>query len=230
MRVYRHYSFDLWLTLIRSNPLFKQERVGYFYAHFNPHGKTQEEVAQTFRRVDVMCNTINEHTGKDIDAAEMYLMVISMINDYVYPLHTVDLERLGHEMDQLFFAFPPEVYCPDTIDILKRVRTAVPCTMSILSNTGFIKGAALRKVLAENGLGELFDFQLYSDEEGMSKPNKLFFEQMMGRVQQLQAQILPGQVIHVGDNPNADIEGARSAGIDSLLINSNNKSIHSLLN
>jgi putative hydrolase of the HAD superfamily len=36
-------------------------------------------------------------------------------------------------------------------------------------------------------------------------------------------------IIHIGDNPKADIEGAEAAGVKSLLINSNNKSILSLI-
>jgi putative hydrolase of the HAD superfamily len=36
-------------------------------------------------------------------------------------------------------------------------------------------------------------------------------------------------IIHIGDNPKADIEGATAAGIKSLLVNSNNTSISSLL-
>jgi putative hydrolase of the HAD superfamily len=36
-------------------------------------------------------------------------------------------------------------------------------------------------------------------------------------------------IIHVGDNPHADVGGAQAIGINSMLINSNNKSILTLL-
>ena len=82
MAFYKHYSFDLWLTLIKSNPAYKQERTRYFYQRFNTKHKNLAEIAVIFRQVDLMVNAINERTGKNVDADEMYLMIISMINDY----------------------------------------------------------------------------------------------------------------------------------------------------
>jgi putative hydrolase of the HAD superfamily len=76
--MYQHYSFDLWLTLIKSNPYFKIERTKIFHRDFNPAGKSIDDVARAFRQVDLMCNAVNERTGKNIDADEMYLMVISI--------------------------------------------------------------------------------------------------------------------------------------------------------
>ncbi|RYD21052.1 MAG: HAD family hydrolase, partial [Spirochaetia bacterium] len=72
MKKYKHYSFDLWMTLIRSNPAFKLERTRFFYQHFNCKEKTLEEVGLVFRQIDVMCNAINEKTGGNIHAEEMY--------------------------------------------------------------------------------------------------------------------------------------------------------------
>ena len=76
MQYYRHYSFDLWLTLIKSNPAFKTERTRIFFEDYNIAGKSIEEVAAAFRRVDLLGNAINERTGKNIDSDELYLMVI----------------------------------------------------------------------------------------------------------------------------------------------------------
>ena len=38
------------------------------------------------------------------------------------------------------------------------------------------------------------------------------------------------EIVHIGDNPVADIGGAATVGIKSMLINSNNLTILSLLN
>ena len=64
----------------------------------------------------------------------------------------------------------------------------------------------------------------------MSKPNKKFFQLMVDTTAATNTGIRPAEIIHVGDNEKADIEGAHTVGIRSLLINSNNKSILSLLN
>jgi putative hydrolase of the HAD superfamily len=226
MTGHQHYSFDLWLTLIKSNPLFKKQRSKYFHQHYNFQHLSLEEVEQKFRLVDVMCNAINERTGKNIDADEMYLMVISQINNNQVNLHDVDIDHLYTQMEALVFDYMPQVYDQDTINLLAVLKSK-GATTNILSNTGFIKGVTLRKVLQQLALAPYFDFQLYSDEAGMSKPNPAFFELMISRAHQLAHVPLQG-ITHVGDNPKADIEGALRAGINATLINSNQVSILTL--
>jgi putative hydrolase of the HAD superfamily len=229
--MYQHYSFDLWLTLIKSNPYFKIERTKIFHRDFNPAGKSIDEVAKAFRQVDLMCNAVNESTGKNIDADEMYLMVISLINDNQLSLADIDTTKLYQDMDKLLFYYLPVVYSSVTIPTLQHLKQKGGITFSLLSNTGFIKGATLRKVLVELKMSEYFDFQLYSDEVGMSKPNPALFFLMMQHIKRINSgeNINLNKIIHIGDNPKADIEGANAAGIKSLLINSNNQSILSLI-
>jgi putative hydrolase of the HAD superfamily len=229
--MYNHYSFDLWLTLIKSNPYFKIERTKIFHRDFNPGGKSIDEVAKAFRQVDLMCNAVNENTGKNIDADEMYLMVISLINDNQLNIADIDSVKLYQDMEKLLFYYLPLVYAPVTISTLQHLKQKEGVTFSLLSNTGFIKGATLRKVLVELKLSEYFDFQLYSDEVGMSKPNPALFALMLQQIKQINTDknIDLNSIIHIGDNPRADVEGANAAGIKSLLINSNNQSILSLL-
>jgi len=229
--MYQHYSFDLWLTLIKSNPYFKIERTKIFYRDFNPAGKSIDDVARAFRQVDLMCNAVNERTGKNIDADEMYLMVISTINDNQYPLADVDIDKLYADMEKLLFYYLPVVYSPVTIEVLQHLKQRGDCSLSILSNTGFIKGQTLRKVMVKLGLADFFNFQIYSDEEGMSKPNRELFNLMVQKVKDCNKpkQIGLTDIIHIGDNLAADIAGANDAGLNSLLINSNNLPILTLL-
>ncbi len=182
MPKYQHYSFDLWLTLIRSNPLFKQERVRFFHQHFNTQHKTIQETAFIFRQVDLMVNAINEKTGKNLDADEMYLMVISLINNGCFPLQEINLTLLQEEMESLLFKHLPLIYSSQTVNVLGQIVKSGESTTSILSNTGFISGKTLRKVLKQLNLDGYFDFQLYSDEAGMSKPNPDFFKLMLNQV------------------------------------------------
>ncbi|GAB2701906.1 hypothetical protein GCM10027037_29220 [Mucilaginibacter koreensis] len=229
MSAYYHYSFDLWLTLIRSNPAFKQQRVAYFLQHYNYARKSIEEIAAIFRQVDIMVNAINEKTGKNVDSDEMYLMVLSIMNDYQLPMHEVDMVQIGADMDALFFNYMPVIYCAQTRDVLSQLKQQEDCTLSLLSNTGFIRGEILRQVLQQLDIAPYLNFQLYSDEVGLSKPNPKFFEMLLQGAAQCNKKALPANIIHVGDNKNADIEGALKAGIQSRLINSNNQCITCLL-
>lgn len=223
MKRYKHYSFDLWLTLIRSNPEFKHQRARVFYDRYNPLRKSFEEVVTIFRNIDLMCNSINERTGKNIDADEMYLMVISMLNDFDPTFAPVDLGVLYDQMEELVFAYMPQIYCENTAGLLCSLKEQA--TVSLLSNTGFIKGSTLRKVLNALDIGRYFDFQLYSDEVRLSKPNLAFFQLMLDQLKGHHEEIHLSDILHVGDNPVADILGADQIGIHSLLINSNQQPI-----
>lgn len=231
MAFYKHYSFDLWLTLIKSNPSFKQERTKYFFDKFNAKSKSIEEIAMIFRQVDLMVNAINEKTGKNVDADEMYLMVITMINDFSFDYDEVDLDLLYLEMEDLLLNYMPLLYCNNCIPVLSKIKEAEnKSSTNILSNTGFIKGKTLRKVLNHLQIDQFIDFQLYSDEVRMSKPNPEFFRLMLNTIDRQQhPELALTEVIHIGDNPIADVNGAHSVGINSLLINSNNLSILHLL-
>lgn len=229
MPFYKHYSFDLWLTLIKSNPTFKLERTRYFYDNFNTAKKTIEEVAHIFRQVDLMVNAINEKTGKNIDAEEMYLMVISIINDFSTEFQDIDVDKLYDDMEVLLFNNMPLLYSSESISVLNKLKETNQSTISILSNTGFIKGRTLRMVLKHLKLDSFIDFQMYSDEVRLSKPNLSFFQLMLDTIDRdKHADISLNEIIHVGDNPLADIRGAEAVGINSLLINSNHLTISSL--
>jgi putative hydrolase of the HAD superfamily len=232
MIYYKHYSFDLWLTLIKSNLEFKTERTKIFHQDYNPGAKSIDEVANAFRQVDLMCNRINEATGKNIDSDEMYLMVISLITDNKLPFCDIDTCTLNTNMENLLLNHMPVLYEAVTIDVLDRLKQMSGSTFSLLSNTGFVKGQTLRKILTELNIDKYFDFQLFSDEAGMSKPNPLFFDLMLKNIDRVNQpkKIALTDIIHIGDNPTADIKGAKAAGVHSLLINSNNKSITSLIN
>ncbi len=122
MPYYQHYSFDLWLTLIRSNPDFKIQRAHFFQQNFNNTGKSADDIGRIFRQVDLMCNAINEKTGKNIDADEMYLMVISLINGDSLNIDEVDYIALHLQMEDLLFKYPPQIYSAVTTEVLEHLK------------------------------------------------------------------------------------------------------------
>ncbi len=232
MPYYQHYSFDLWLTLIKSDPAFKPERAKYFHHHYNQFGKPVAEIEQIFRQVDLMCNAVNERSGKNIDSDEMYLMVINFITEGKLDLHEVDLTKVLADMEELLFRHLPLLYSPVTLGALQHLKENSGGTFSLLSNTGYITGKTLRKVLALNGLDGFFDFQLYSDEVDISKPNPAFFEMMLTNIDICNPakSIDRAAVIHIGDNQRNDIDPCEALGIRSMLINSNEQTILNLIN
>ena len=229
MKRYKHYSFDLWLTLIKSNPEFKRQRALYFHKKYNTSNKSLSEVEAVFKKIDNLCNVVNEKTGKNIDADEMYLMVIGHLNDFDAGFDDIDLIELYVEIEKIIFNYLPEVYCSKTIDTLQAIKQTTNASFNILSNTAFIKGSTLRIVLDTIGLSNFFDFQIYSDEVGFSKPNPAIFNLMIETISKNGVAMPLEDIVHVGDNSKADIAAAQKMGIGSFCINSNANRITNLL-
>lgn len=230
MNTIKHFSFDLWLTLIKSNPDFKKERTLWFFKHLNTKKKSLPEVERVFQRVGTMCNAINEKTGKSIESEAMYLMVIHELNEGSAVFDQVDVSALYGEIEHLFFTHIPLVYSAETLESLDKLKQGEDVSMNILSNTAFIKGRTLRTALDYLDISKYFDFQLYSDEEKLSKPNPLLFHEMVKTISSFRANkpLESNSIIHIGDNPVADIKGAGAIGIRTLQINSNTNTIKSL--
>jgi putative hydrolase of the HAD superfamily len=224
---FKHFSFDLWLTLIKSNPEFKKKRALYFYKNFNSNKKSLSEVENAFRKIDLMCNSINEKTGGNIDSEEMYLMVIFDLNGDNYLFENIELKDIYTDLENIFFDYSPQIYNEYTIDVLNKLKQNQDLSMSILSNTAFIKGKTLRKLLNNINISQYFDFQIYSDEVNISKPNPEIYRRLIHEIYSVRKNnsLKYDEIIHVGDNINADFYGASNFGIQSLLINSNNYTI-----
>jgi putative hydrolase of the HAD superfamily len=69
-------------------------------------------------------------------------------------------------------------------------------------------------VLSHTGLSGLVDGAVASAELGIAKPDPAIF----ARALELAGGAEPGASWHVGDSPEADVAGARAAGITPILI------------
>ena len=94
------------------------------------------------------------------------------------PIQGIQLSKLEGfytESERLFLSYKPTLIYSNTKDYLKIIKSE-GIGINILSNTGFIKGFTLKKLMAFYELEECFNFQIYSDECGFSKPNKKIFD------------------------------------------------------
>ena len=72
-----------------------------------------------------------------------------------------------------------------------------------------------------------FEHCFISEEIGHSKPSKEFFDVCMSRINKdLQQEILPCQVLSVGDSLSSDIAGGKVAGMKTCFFNPKNKPCH----
>lgn len=209
-----HFSFDLWLTLIKSHPEFKAKRVELFSSYFNID-KPIDEVAKSVKYYDDLCNTINEVTGGNIDTFEIYLLILSSMDVDVKQIDKENLEGFYLKSEELFLEYRPVVIFENVRSFFDEIKNQGK-TINILSNTGFIKGTTMRKFLIGENLDQYIDFHIYSDEINCSKPNPLIFQEVKNKITD---QELPlHRILHIGDNPIADYKGAKDFGFSAHLL------------
>lgn len=212
---YKHISFDLWLTLIKSNPDFKKNR-NLLFKDFFEVDYSIDKVSEVVRYYDVLCNNINEKTGFNIDTYEIYYFILNALNVNINDFEIEKLSQFYKETELLFMKLKPELIYPK-IHLLFKEIVEQEKTISILSNTAFIKGDTLRKLISYYDLENYFSFQIYSDETGYSKPNKEIFQLVYNKITSIKS-IAKKDVLHIGDNKKADYNGAIMFGFDALLI------------
>ncbi|AZA73219.1 HAD family hydrolase [Chryseobacterium indoltheticum] len=209
-----HFSFDLWLTLIKSHPEFKTKRVELFSSFFNVD-KPIEEVAKAVKYYDDLCNTINEVIGGNVDTFEIYLLILNSLNVDIKQLNQDNFKEFYQKSEDLFLEYKPVVIFNELHNFFDEIKNQGK-TINILSNTGFIKGKTMRKFLINENLDQYIDFHIYSDEIKCSKPNPLVFQEVKNQIRNQEIQM--DQILHIGDNPIADYKGAKDFGFSAHLL------------
>jgi len=204
------------MTLIRTHPSYKKKRAELFRSFFSLESFEQEKVDAAIREVDVLVNTMNEMTGRNVHTFEMYLLCLHLLGRDIKSVHPDKLEEFYSLSEALFFQYPPLHLYENTTPLLAALQ-AKGITTSLLSNTGFIQGRTLRKLMTGWGWDTLLAFQLYSDETGYSKPDTQMFSRLLEQASLLHTDLAPSQVWHLGDNRIADVQGAERMGIQATL-------------
>lgn len=117
--------------------------------------------------------------------------------------------RVTKAVDAHFSAFyPNSELIPGTKELLGELGERYP--LGMLSN--FTDGPAVRKLIDLLGLSPFFQHVLVSGELGYRKPHPYVFERFV------EAMDVPAdQILFVGDDLNADVKGARDAGLQPVL-------------
>jgi len=87
--------------------------------------------------------------------------------------------------------------------------------LGVISNTGRTPGVVLRRFLERHGLLRHFEVVTFSDELGLRKPEAEIFRRTLAKLGP-ELGLEPHEVAHIGDNPQADVEGARAVGMRTV--------------
>ncbi|MGL4366989.1 MAG: HAD family hydrolase [Brevinemataceae bacterium] len=81
--------------------------------------------------------------------------------------------------------------------------------LALISNTASTPGVALRFLMVEYGIYDLFDDMVFSDEFGFMKPKEMIFHRILDHLE-----IAPNEAVFVGDHEFYDKYGATNVGIE----------------
>lgn len=107
----------------------------------------------------------------------------------------------------------------DVRNLWRRVPHEVPGALGRLREAGIRLGVvsnsegAIEALLADVGLRPFFEVVVDSGTEGVSKPDPEIFRRALARMG-----ARPERTAYVGDVPAVDVDGARAAGMDAILI------------
>lgn len=206
-------SLDIWKTILQSNPTFKPLQVKLFAEALEV--KADEQWIQIIKKADQEADKQAEASGSDVGFKER-LEIIAELAQIPLKHSEKDIEEIYTKMEKLFLIHLPFLLEKNLLDILASLKTK-GLQLFLVSNTGFVRGATMRKALEQLGISVYIDLALFSDEIGFAKPHPAIFGELCQKTT-LQAD----EVLHIGDNLLADYTGARDYGMQSLCYNPNN--------
>lgn len=227
----KHVTFDLWGTLIKSNPGFNEAKVYYLKERYSlPHSANMildkwDQVGRYFTEKDMA-------TGKHSPLEDRLLALLDALD--ISPMLAGDIDGVYTCLHRFFLENPPEPFDLNTIEQLKLIVDKIKSkggTVGMISNTGIIQSQTILEALDILKMHELFDFFVFSDSEGASKPNHVIYNKALKYIRnhEKKTDSHGGEWLHVGDNMYADGVGAWDNGAKSLIINSTHACISCVL-
>mgnify|MGYP001085265577 CR=1 FL=1 len=126
------------------------------------------------------------------------------------PTEPEDIKELQEAYVSPVLSVPP-VLNQEAASTLQAMRNRVH-RIGLISNTGRSPGRTLRQLLDKFGIFDFFDATVFSDEVGWLKPDQRIFT---AAAEKLGIEI--GKIIHIGDDLERDVWGAKQAGMRALL-------------
>ncbi len=203
-----HFSFDFWNTIAFSNPDFKIERETLL----NQFCSTKKNITSVISEISINYNKNMMQLNEVVSTEELNFKLY----DYI-ELSLDYRKQVLRKTNELFLEFPPklnknflEIF--DYLNSMSKLNTS-----SILSNTAFVSGETIRKFLDSVNLR--FDFYVFSDEVLLAKPSNGIFQLLLEKSMTLhENKIISNDIVHIGDDYEADVFGALNFGINAFLI------------
>ncbi len=215
MRRIAAVTFDLWDTLIQEVPGGSDRvadlRIDRIWRYLTEKGMvhTKREVADAYRKSgDFLEMTWSKR--RDMPVRDQVLFILSSVDSKLTgKLSREDLHNIERFYADGILDHPP-VLLPEAKETLKAVR-AKGYRLGLISNTGRTPGSVLRVLMEHMGILSYFDTTTFSNEILVRKPAEGAFTVTLDKLR-----VLPKAAVHVGDDAESDMVGAKKVGMKTL--------------
>lgn len=205
---YKLVSFDIWNTLIKSNPDYVTARNKLYMSMLE--NDDDVFVKKIKDEVDIYFDQASESTGDDYNFSVRMKRIFEHAKKDHHHLSDLDWEEFRQKLNTLAHLHPPlliESNMKQTLENIKKNGHKI----AFVSNTGFLHGDIMRELLSTIGLLPYADYTLFSNEIGKAKPHPHIFQELI-KLSECKA----SEILHIGDSVRADYHGAKAIGIDAI--------------
>ena len=201
-----HISIDLWNTLIRPNPAYREQRNNVFKRMY---GLSSESLEPAWKSIKERASALALAPGNAVmTKGQAFSALLILLNK-----NPSDWRKIYAELCELMLKYPPIIE-DEALSALFEARQSV--TLSITSNAGFVGADTLEQVV--KSWGPDFSFMVFDDWYGVAKPSKTLFNLTKLSVTHVHGRnVPPEQIVHVGDHEICD-SGALAVGMRCQII------------
>jgi len=214
---FKALTLDLWDTLVqempRKNPSLAELRVAEMRSQLSSYGYDYDAdlMDRAYKLSGEYCDSVWAE-NRDMSTDEHLLYMLSSLDPLLANrLRREEYAAIRRTYAEALLRKPPALMeeVAQTLDTLSSRGYA----LGLISNTGRTPGSTLRIILERMDVARFFDSMVFSDEVLVRKPEKKIF---MSALRELGSS--PAEALHIGNDPKDDFEGARLAGMSSLLL------------
>ncbi|TFH38662.1 MAG: HAD family hydrolase [Chrysiogenales bacterium] len=218
MKKIRAITFDLWDTVIiddsdepkraaAGRPPKREERRILAHQYISRHGSIDRKLVDlAWDTADTAFNKVWKELHITWTVQDRIGVALKGLGCTLPDIEFAELVRLHEEME---LEIRPDMI-PGVKEALEELHGNY--RLGIISDAIFSPGRALRQMLSDAGMIRFFDAFIFSDELGRSKPDSSVF---IAAAESLG--VKPGEMAHIGDREQNDIDGPHRVGARSIL-------------
>ena len=212
-------TFDWWFTIVNLPmpfseyaPWARKVRIDGLQEVLTASG-WKVETDRLSEAYDLFARQVEDAWSKNIDLSGEEQVALFLQFAKLQKISDRDLLRkLQEPFGRVLYERPP-ILNDGIKDCLKQVKED-GYRVALISNTGRSWGRYLRDVQKKFGIFDFFDVLTFSDEIGIRKPNPAIFTNTLKKLK-----VSPELSVHIGDDVDTDITGAKSVGMKAIWYN-----------